>query len=260
MSPTEFVSMSRGQLAWIREVTRVVVVRGVLHWHGEGHARESSSAREAGPCCLRHLYHDCPKPGGCCFHPGRAPGWGGSSCGWQGSGAVTVSQTGSDMPLSPVFCTQEPSSGPSHFLFPPSGKAGCLCPCLLIPGEEKGGLLHSREASGWIITHAWGQGGQRAVLMCSLQLPGWCLHAWDWQHFRLPQRTYVSRWCPQPTSGQDFAVQNSPHLAWSCNRPWDGDLRACSGSATSQHWQLVAYIYTWAVLYLCMEIMTCYDS
>lgn len=31
----------------------------------------------------------------------------------------------------------------SHFLFPPSGKVGCLCLCLLILGEENGGRLHS---------------------------------------------------------------------------------------------------------------------
>lgn len=89
-----------------------------------------------------------------------------------------------------------------------------------------------------------GRGGQRAVLVGSLQLPGRCLRDQDWQHFRLPQHTYVSWRCPQPTLGQDLAVQNFPHLAWSCRRPGDGDLRAHSGSAASQHWQLVAYICT----------------
>lgn len=108
----------------------------------------------SGPRCLYHLCHSHAKPGRC-FHPGKAYGWGGSSCGWRGSRTDTISCSGNENDIIPPpgFCTQEPISSPSHSL--PSVWQTGQPSFSSYPRRRKRGF--STQVRSWTFTHGWEQ-------------------------------------------------------------------------------------------------------
>lgn len=127
---------------------------------------------------------------------------------------------------------------PTPFSLPSVWQSGPPLSFSSYPSRKNQNFLHRWEASSWMFTHGWEEGAKEQF-WCAAFSSRTCFRTE--RLFRLTPCTSLSQRCPQLRSHEDLAVQFFPCLAWSCNRPWDGDLRAHSGSARSQHWLLEAY-------------------